>query len=227
MTAPEPRSHAPASQHTVNDLVERELLVLAQARMLRERPTELLGPLNSYISYEIGRRVGQGQLLPEDLLRDEVTDTAFAAALTRLEQGDPIRDIPSFLRGRAQDTISREVRRARFERQRHVSLEQTLAAGDDAEGGEEVRVADVIPDPQAREPEQIVIDNETLQFLLEALSDVPDVWRTVFLQRTMQERTAREVAELEGLDMDEVRRITLRTREYLRERMATDYDVPE
>jgi DNA-directed RNA polymerase specialized sigma24 family protein len=64
-----------------------------------------------------------------------------------------------------------------------------------------------------------------LQFLIEALSDVPDLWRTVFLQRAMQERTAREVADLEGLDIDEVRRITIRTREYLRDRMAIDYDV--
>jgi RNA polymerase sigma factor (sigma-70 family) len=203
-------------------LVEREMLVLAQARQLRERPAELLGALNSYISYELNRRVQQGQLDREDLLRDEVTDAAFAYALTRLSQGEPIRDVPAFLRTRAQETISREVRRILHERQRTVSLEQTISSGED---GEDVRVADTLPDPTERDPEQIVIDNETLQFLIEALSDVPDLWRTVFLQRAMQERTAREVADLEGLDIDEVRRITIRTREYLRDRMAIDYDV--
>lgn len=221
-------SHSnPKSTARTEELLERELLVLAQSRLLRERPAELLGALNSYVSYELSRRTQQGQLDHEDLQRDEVIDATFAAALTRLEQGDPIRDVPSFLRSRAQDTISREVRRVRFERQRNVSLEQTISSGEEGEGGEEVRVADVIPDPRARGPEQIVIDNETLQFLIEALSDVPDLWRTVFLQRTMQERTAREVAEREGLDIDEVRRITLRTREFLRERMAADYDVVE
>jgi RNA polymerase sigma factor (sigma-70 family) len=198
------------------------MLVLAQARQLRERPAELLGALNSYISYELNRRVQQGQLDREDLLRDEVTDAAFAYALTRLSQGEPIRDVPAFLRTRAQETISREVRRILHERQRTVSLEQTISSGED---GEDVRVADTLPDPTERDPEQIVIDNETLQFLIEALSDVPDLWRTVFLQRAMQERTAREVADLEGLDIDEVRRITIRTREYLRDRMAIDYDV--
>ncbi len=97
-------------------------------------------------------------------------------------------------------------------------------SGEEAEGGEDVRVADIIPDPNAREPEQIVIDNETLAYLIDVLSGVPDVWRTVFLQRTVQERSAREVADLEGLDIDEVRRITIRTREYLRDRYITEYD---
>ena len=172
----------------------------------------------------MNRRIQQGQLDREDLLRDEVTDAAFAYALTRLSQGEPIRDVPAFLRTRAQETISREVRRILYERQRTVSLDQTISSGEDGDG-EEVRVADTLLDPQDRGPEQIVIDNETLQFLIETLSDVPDLWRTVFLQRTMQERTAREVADLEGLDIDEVRRITIRTREYLRDRMAIDYDV--
>jgi DNA-directed RNA polymerase specialized sigma24 family protein len=85
-------------------------------------------------------------------------------------------------------------------------------------------VADVIPDPNAREPEDIVVNNEMLQFLIDALADVPDLWRTVFLQRTMQERSAREVAEIEELDIDEVRRITVRTREYLRERFEGEYE---
>jgi RNA polymerase sigma factor (sigma-70 family) len=210
------------SNDSASALSEREMLVLAQARQLRERPAELLGALNSFISYELNRRVQQGQLDREDLLRDEVTDAAFAYALTRLSQGEPIRDVPAFLRARAQETISREVRRILHERQRTVSLEQTVSSGED---GEEIRVVDTLPDPAERDPEQIVIDNETLQFLIEALSDVPDLWRTVFLQRAMQERTAREVADLEGLDIDEVRRITIRTREYLRDRMAIDYDV--
>ena len=70
------------------------------------------------------------------------------------------------------------------------------------EDGEEVMVADVIPDPNAREPEDIVVNNEMLQFLIDALADVPDLWRTVFLQRTMQERSAREVSEIEQLDID-------------------------
>jgi RNA polymerase sigma factor (sigma-70 family) len=202
--------------------------VYAQARQLRERPAELLRSLSSYVSFELGRRVNLGQLDYEDLLRDEVIDSAFAAALTRLDQGEPIRDLNSYLRTRAQDMIGREVRRIQQERRQHVSLEQTLAAAsDDGEGGEEVRVADIIPDPNAREPEQVVIDNESLAFTIAVLADVPDLWRTVFLQRTMQERSARDVAEREGLDIDEVRRITILTRDYLRERFEQEYEIDD
>jgi RNA polymerase sigma factor (sigma-70 family) len=195
-----------------------------QERQLREQPGELIRSLSAFVNYELGRRIRLGQMDPEDLLRDEVVDAAFASALTRLGQGEPIRDLHTYLRSRAQDTIGRETRRIQQERRTHVSLEQTIAAGEETEGGEEVRIVDILPDQNAREPEQVVIDAETLGFMIEALSDVPDLWRTVFLQRTMQERTAREVADLEDLDIDEVRRITVRTRDYLRERFELEYD---
>jgi len=196
----------------------------AQTRELRERTAELVTDLRAYVGFELGRRVRMGQMDHEDLLRDEVIDSVFAAAMTRLGQGQPIRDLRVYMRNRAQETIQRESRRIQMERRQHVSLERTLAPSGDSEDGEEVHVADVIPDPNAREPEDIVINNEMLQFLIDALTDVPDLWRTVFLQRTMQERSAREVAEIEELDIDEVRRITVRTREYLRERFEGEYE---
>ena len=196
----------------------------AQTRELRERTAELVTDLRAYVGFELGRRVRMGQMDHEDLLRDEVIDSVFAAAMTRLGQGQPIRDLRVYMRNRAQETIQRESRRIQMERRQHVSLERTLAPSGDSEDGEEVHVADVIPDPNAREPEDIVINNEMLQFLIDALADVPDLWRTIFLQRTMQERSAREVAEIEELDIDEVRRITVRTREYLRERFEGEYE---
>lgn len=196
-----------------------------QERQLREQPGELVRSLSAFVNYELGRRIRLGQMDREDLLRDEVVDAAFASALTRLGQGEPIRDLHTYLRSRAQDTIGREIRRIQQERRTHVSLEQTISAGDESEGGEEVRIVDILPDQQAREPEQVVIDAETLAFMIDALSDVPDLWRTIFLQRTMQERSAREVAELEDMDIDEVRRITVRTRDYLRGRFEIEYDI--
>lgn len=205
-------------------ILERELLVLAQTRQLRERTPELLSALSAFVGYELGRRNRMGQLDSEDLVRDEVVDQAFAAALTRLSQGQPIRDLHAFLRSRAQDMIRGEVRRVQHERRTMISLEAPVASGEVDESGEEVRVGDVLADQNGRDPEQIVIDAETLQYLITLLSDIPDLWRTVFLQRTMQERSAREVADLEGLDIDEVRRITVRVRDHLRDRMLTEFD---
>jgi RNA polymerase sigma factor (sigma-70 family) len=208
----------------LTDVIDQHAQIRAQLQHLRERPRDLAQALTSYVGYELGRRVRMGQIDYEDLLRDEVVDSAFAAALSRLEQGHPIRDLHTWLRSRAQDMIGREVRRIQQERRQHVSLEQTVMASDAAEGGEDVRIVDIIPDQSAREPEQIAVNNETMAFMIDVLADVPDVWRTVFLQRTIQDRSAREVAELEGLDIDEVRRITIRTREYLRERFDAEYE---
>ena len=195
-----------------------------QVRLLRENPTELVRNLRSFVSYELGRRVTMGQLSPEDVLRDEVVDTAFASALTRLEEGAPIRDLHTYLRSRAQDMIRREIRRVANEQQRTVSLDTVLAGGgEDGEDGELVRLADIIPDLQTPDLDQSAIDSETLTYLLDALSDLPERWRTVILQRTIEGRSALEIAEDQDMDIDEVRRIVVSSRDFLRDRMENVY----
>lgn len=194
-----------------------------QVRLLRENPAELVRNLRSYVTYELGRRVTMGQLSAEDVLRDEVVDTAFASALTRLEEGAPIRDLHTYLRSRAQDMIRREVRRVANERQRTVSLDTVLAGGEEGEDGELVRLADIIPDLQTPELDQSAIDSETLAYLIEALSDLPERWRTVMLQRTIEGRSALEIAEDEDMHIDEVRRIIVSSRDFLRDRMENVY----
>lgn len=189
----------------------------AQTRELRERTHELLRDLRSFVGYELRRRAALGQLDPEDLQRDEVIDSAFASALQRLAGGLPIRDLAAYLRERARDMVQSEVRRVAQERRMFVSLDQTVGGGE-GEDGEEITLADVIADARFREPEQMALDNESIAFLIEALEGVPDRWRTVFLQRAIHERSAREVAADENMDIDEVRRVTMQTREYLRER---------
>lgn len=191
--------------------------------MLRNNPVELVRNLRSYVGYELGRRVTMGQLSPEDVLRDEVVDTAFASALTRLEEGEPIRDLHTYLRSRAQDMIRREVRRVTNERQRIVSLDTVLAGSDEGEDGELVRLADIIPDLQTPELDQAAIDSETVTYLIEALSDLPERWRSVVLQRTIEGRSARDIADEENLDIDEVRRIIVSSRDFLRDRMENVY----
>lgn len=191
----------------------------AQTKELRERTQELLRDLRSFVSYELRRRVAMGQLDTEDLQRDEVIDQAFATALQRLTGGLPIRDLRNYLRDRARDVIQNEVRRVAHERRTFVSLDQTVGGGE-GEGDEDVTMADIIADARFREPEQVTLDNESIAFLIEALEGVPDRWRTVFLQRAVHERSAREVAADEDMDIDEVRRVTIQTREYLRERFS-------
>lgn len=186
---------------------------------------ELVRNLRSYVSYELGRRVSMGQLSPEDVLRDEVVDTAFASALTRLEEGTPIRDLRTYLRSRAQDMIRREVRRVANERLRIVSLDAIISGSEDGEDGELVRLADLIPDLQTPDLDQSAIDSETLNYLLEALTDLPDRWRTVVLQRTVEGHSAQQIAEEHDLDIDEVRRIIVSSRDFLRNRLENVYQV--
>ena len=54
-----PNGHHQGNGHdaATAKLLETELLVLAQVREIRERTAELLGPLNAYVGYELGRRL--------------------------------------------------------------------------------------------------------------------------------------------------------------------------
>lgn len=213
------RSHS-GPQHD-----DSEELAAAQVRLIRENPHELVRNLRSFVSYELGRRVSMGQLSSEDVLRDEVVDTAFASALTRLEEGAPIRDLRTYLRSRAQDMIRREIRRVANERQRVVSLDAVISGSEDGEDGELVRMADLIPDLQTPDLDQSAIDGETLNYLLEALTDLPDRWRTVVLQRTVEGHSAQQIADEHELDIDEVRRIIVSSRDFLRDRLENVYQV--
>lgn len=193
-------------------------------RHLRERPHDLVERLASYVGYELSRRTTMGQLDPGDVLRDEVVDNAFASALTRLKEGTPIRDLHTYLRSRAQDMIRREIRRVAFERQRMLSLDQVIH-NEDADPGEQVTLADVIPDTESRDLDTVAIDGETLSYLIEAMSGLPDRWRSIFLERTIRGKSAQWIAEQEEIDIDEVRRIVVLSRDYLREKMENEYQV--
>ena len=218
--APGPNGHSRTNQSQPPD--DRVTQAAEQVRELRERPQDLVKNLRSYVGFELSRRVTMGQLTAEDVLRDEVVDTAFASALTRLQEGEPIRDLHTYLRSRAQDMIRREIRRVGNERVRVVSLD-TVLTGEDGEDGEVVRLADIIPDSQTPDLDQSAIDGETVTYLIEALSDLPERWRSIVLQRTVEGRSAREIAEEQELDIDEVRRIIVSSRDFLRDRMENVY----
>ena len=81
------QSRSPQQAHPI----DREALAREQITELRERPNGLLQPLASFVRWELGRRVRMGQISWDDVLRDEVVDSAVASAMARLqEQGEPI-----------------------------------------------------------------------------------------------------------------------------------------
>lgn len=162
-----------------------------------------------------------GQLDANTLHRDEVVDNAFASAFNRLREGNPIRDVHTYLRSRAQDMIRREVRRLLYERRYTVSLDEVLSGEDD--DGEPVRLADILPDTESRELAEAAVDAETLTSLIESLSVLPERWRTVLLERTIQGKSAHRIADEHDLNVDEVRSIVVRSRDFLRDRMESQY----
>lgn len=200
----------PSAQMTPAEVVQ------AQLAQVTEEPWDLIERLNDFVGYELRRRIAMGQLDSTTLQEEEVVDHAFASVLTRLREGVPIRNLHSYLRSRAQEMIRREVRRFAMEQKFSVSLDQVLADDDD---GEPVRLADVLPDTEARTLEDTAVDAETLNFLIDSLAALPDAWRSVLLERTVEGKSVERIAGEQDLDVDEVRRMVIRSRDFLRDRM--------
>jgi RNA polymerase sigma-70 factor (ECF subfamily) len=86
---------------------------------------------------------------------------------------------------------------------------------------------DVLPNPSSPIPEQVVESLEFQHALATILRQLPTAWREPFLLHVRDGLSLREVAQMEGLPMAEVRQRIARAREFLRARLAEEYaDTP-
>ena len=132
-----------------------------------------------------------------------------------------------WLRRLARRVLRREVERAWKRRRTEVPLERPLrpAPAGDLDGvALPLRLIDIVPDPSAPIPDQVVERAEFQRALAALLGQVPDVWREPFLLHAVDGYSLDEVARLEGVPPPEVRRRIAQARRVLRERLAEEYE---
>lgn len=173
-----------------------------------------LRPLQRFVRRELRRWTGLRGLAPEAIAEEEVLDTVILRALDRATEA-PERGFWRWLRGLVRREIRRriddELRRLHHER----SLEEPVGYLGDEWPDQVVRLLDILADPTAALPEDIVVDEETRRILEQALDRLPERWREVFLLRAVDGWDVHDIAQSEGVSEGEVERIVQASRIFL------------
>ncbi len=197
------------------------------ARIAADRlVSDYLRPLLNYARRRIRFFEALGVLPRGQVRAEEIADAAFAEALsaikTRRAPEEPLYPWLRRLARRALEAMVRDARRRRQER----SLEEELHSPRVTDEGEgrPLRLIDVIPDPNAPIPAEVV-EGEDFQLVLAGLlGDLPESWREPFLLHVRDGYSLREVARMEGITVAQARRRVDLAREYLRARVLEEYE---
>jgi RNA polymerase sigma factor (sigma-70 family) len=190
-----------------------------------ERSVAHLGRLLRYARVELNAQEALGNLPPGDVRPEDVVDAALLDALGEADAA-PAEGLYPWLRGFVRRAIDREVAAAR-PRRRYRYLEAPVRPERLEDEGPPRRLVEVLPDPRAPEPEEIVEAREIQRALLALLGQLPGDWREAFLLHVRDGLSIAEVAAIEGIPTVEARRRIRSTREFLRARLVEEYrDVP-
>jgi RNA polymerase sigma factor (sigma-70 family) len=185
-----------------------------------------LAPLLNFVRRRIRFHEALGDLPPGALRAEELVDAVFAEALAARAERPAQQGVYPWLRRLARQVLAREIERARQQR-RERSLEAPLRPGpraDQEADGRPRRLIDILPDPSAPPPDTAAEQAEFQRALARLLGDLPEAWREPFLLTACDGYSVRRVATLEGLPVAEVRRRIALAREFLRARLAEEYE---
>ena len=175
-----------------------------------------LGPLTRYVQREVSRWEERSLVPPGAVTVDDIVAVTCGVALERAGEAPP-RGRYDWLRriARREALIARldEETRRRWE----VSLESPVAVGGEEERGLVLRLIDVLADPYALLPEQILAHEAVRRGLDRALARLPERWREAFLLHALDGWTVEEIATAEGIAIPEVEPVLGASRMFLRE----------
>jgi RNA polymerase sigma factor (sigma-70 family) len=195
-------------------------------RTFAERSVAHLSRLLRYARVELSAQEALGNLPRGDVRPEDVVDAALLDALTDADEA-PAEGLYPWLRRFVRRAIDREVAAARL-RRRDRYLEAPVRPERLEDEGPPRRLVEVLPDPKAPVPEEIVEAREIQRALLGLLSQLPGDWREAFLLHVRDGLSIDEVGAVEGIPTAEVRRRIRSTREFLRARLAEEYrDMPD
>ncbi|HEX7126639.1 MAG TPA: hypothetical protein VF406_12850 [Thermodesulfobacteriota bacterium] len=189
-----------------------------------DRTVDLLQPLLGYARVRLRAHEALGDLPPDRVPPEEVVGAALVEALRRVDDAPAGRLYP-WLRGFVRQAVAHEVTDAR-RRRRERSLEEPVGADrSEAEAiGVPLRLIDVLPDPKSPTPEELATAAEVQRAIAALLDQAPDIWREPLRLHAIDGLPIAAVARMEGVTVAETRRRIERAREFLRARLAEEYE---
>jgi RNA polymerase sigma-70 factor (ECF subfamily) len=107
-------------------------------------------------------------------------------------------------------------------RKRNVRAAQTIDEQDHDDDSERIPHPDFIA-AWSETPEELAVRHETRQFIEDALGELDEKYRSVFVLRDIEEFSTQETAEMLGISPEAVKVRLLRARLMLRERLTRQF----
>jgi RNA polymerase sigma factor (sigma-70 family) len=182
-----------------------------------------------------------GELGRDELTPEEVVDAALINAYRQFLKNLSIGEVRSWLTRVAVDQLDSEINRLLSERQRapiHIEddvpetppEEQVVQLGDESlyfhQPDEDLKLEDVISDPDTVTPEEALEATETRECVADALRSVPDEWRRILLLHYTEGQASAKIAGSVGKPESEVRRILSYSTRYVRQRLIESGCAP-
>lgn len=177
---------------------------------------KLIGQLTRYVRNEVKGWEEQGKASAGRLSVSDIVADTCVAALDQIDQAPTGRGFYHWLRGIARHTSVAALQRIREREHHERSLDKpfVMMHGPDPV---QVRLIDILADPNAVLPEEVLEQEDLWRQLNNVLTKLPEHWREVFLLRAIDGWSYDEIADAEGIDHPEVRSIVNSSRTFLQE----------
>ncbi len=220
--------HEPEYKRKVRPSIKERLASAELREALKEEyltiVLKLLKRLFNFARREIQFRIWSGQLRKGDLSVGDVLDEAVVDVFNRL----PDEYDESWIERELFRSVIRIIDRAVKERKiRKVPLEKTVEAYEDIDTeiwefyqpDNIYHLEDLVPDHFFPEPDQAIEQEDIKRYIDQVLSGLPDKWRHAFYLTVFEEFTPEEIAMVQGISPEEVKKYVQLAREYLREKL--------
>jgi RNA polymerase sigma factor (sigma-70 family) len=192
-------------------------LLLERRKAVVDEGFAYVGPLARYVQAEIARWTDETSDADDIAAVDDIIAATYLAALDEVDGAPPARALYTWLRRIARREVREVIVAESGRRQSEWSLETPIAVTGRNWPARVIRVLDVLADPRAPLPEELVIDAETQAVLVLALARLPEHWREVFLLRVVDGWPEVDIAAAEGLAVHDVTVIVNDCRMFMRE----------
>ncbi len=218
----------PAYKRKVRPSIKERLASAELREALKEEyltiVLRLLKRLYNFTRREIQFRIWSGQLRKGDIAIADVLDEAVVEVFKKLPDEYDERWIERELFRSVIQIINRVVREKRIPR---VPLEKTVDAYEDIDTeiyefyqpDNLYHLEDLVPDNFFPEPDNAIEQEDIKRYIDQVLSGLPDKWRYAFYLTVFEEFTPEEIAMVQGISPEEVKKYVQLAREYLREKL--------
>ncbi|HXG21045.1 MAG TPA: sigma-70 family RNA polymerase sigma factor [Methylomirabilota bacterium] len=197
----------------------------AERALFRDLILANLKKLYNFIRREMAYYLTTGELLPGELQIEDVVDGVVLQAAQEFSQRPANLEVSRWLLKLALNYMEAKIRRLKEERAAMVSVEEDIPEPLDElyefyQPDEDLRLEDVLPDPLAPTPEQVLESRDLQRYINHTLAQLPRPWRNAFVFYYMEGLSLPEVALVTGQTEVEAQHYLEYAREFLRQKIV-------